>query len=126
MGHGDDVGSRQETVVGEVGDVGGHMHIHYTEKTAHMINADAIAAMKRGVRVINLARGEIVDDEAMLAALDTGKVAAYITDFPNNRLLAAPHVIALPHLGASTPESEQNCAAMAVPTAEIVPAIASA
>ena len=70
--------------------------------------------MKRGVRVINLARGEIVDDEAMLAALDTGKVAAYITDFPNNRLLAAPHVIALPHLGASTPESEQNCAAMAV------------
>ena len=90
------------------------MHIHYTEKTAHMINADAIGAMKRGVRVINLARGEIVDDEAMLAALDTGKVAAYITDFPNNRLLAAPHVIALPHLGASTPESEQNCAAMAV------------
>ena len=79
-----------------------------------MINADAIAAMKRGVRVINLARGEIVDDEAMLAALDTGKVAAYVTDFPNNRLLTAPHVIAMPHLGASTPESEQNCAAMAV------------
>ena len=90
------------------------MHIHYTEKTAHMINADAIAAMKRGVRVINLARGEIVDDEAMLAALDTGKVAAYVTDFPNNHLLTAPHVIAMPHLGASTPESEQNCAAMAV------------
>ena len=90
------------------------MHIHYTEKTAHMINADAIAAMKRGVRVINLARGEIVDDEAMLAALDTGKVAVYVTDFPNNRLLTAPHVIAMPHLGASTPESEQNCAAMAV------------
>ena len=92
------------------------MHIHYTEKTAHMIDADAIAAMKRGVRVINLARGEIVDDEAMLTALDTGMVAAYITDFPNNRLLTAPHVIAMPHLGASTPESEQNCAAMAVDT----------
>ena len=90
------------------------MHIHYTEKTAHMIDAEAIAAMKRGVRVINLARGEIVDDEAMLAALDTGKVAVYVTDFPNNRLLSAPHVIAMPHLGASTPESEQNCAAMAV------------
>lgn len=90
------------------------MHIHYTEKTAHMIDADAIAAMKRGVRVINLARGEVVDDEAILAALDTGKVAVYITDFPNNRLLTAPHVIAMPHLGASTPESEQNCAAMAV------------
>ena len=81
-----------------------------------MIDADAIAAMKRGVRVINLARGEIVDDEAMLTALDTGMVAAYITDFPNNRLLTAPHVIAMPHLGASTPESEQNCAAMAVDT----------
>ena len=92
------------------------MHIHYTEKTAHMIDADAIAAMERGVRVINLARGEIVDDEAMLTALDTGMVAAYITDFPNNRLLTAPHVIAMPHLGASTPESEQNCAAMAVDT----------
>ena len=78
--------------------------------------SDAIAAMKRGVRVINLARGEIVDDEAMLTALDTGMVAAYITDFPNNRLLTAPHVIAMPHLGASTPESEQNCAAMAVDT----------
>ena len=90
------------------------LHIHYTEKTAHMIDADAIAAMKRGVRVINLARGEVVDDEAILAALDTGKVAVYITDFPNNRLLTAPHVIAMPHLGASTPESEQNCAAMAV------------
>ena len=89
------------------------LHIHYTGKTAHMIDADAIAAMKRGVRVINLARGEIVDDEAILAALDTGKVAVYVTDFPNNRLLTAPHVIAMPHLGASTPESEENCAVMA-------------
>ena len=90
------------------------IHIHYTDKTAHMINAEAIGAMKRGVRFINLARGEIVDDEAMLSALDTGKVAAYVTDFPNNKLVRAPHVIAMPHLGASTPESEQNCAAMAV------------
>lgn len=90
------------------------IHIHYTGKTAHMIDAGAIAAMKRGVRFINLARGEIVDDDAMLAALDTGKVAAYITDFPNNRLVQAHNVIAMPHLGASTPESEQNCAAMAV------------
>ena len=90
------------------------IHIHYTAKTEHMIDAKAIAAMKRGVRFINLARGEIVDDDAMLAALDTGRVAAYITDFPNNRLVGAPHVIAMPHLGASTPESEQNCAVMAV------------
>ena len=90
------------------------IHIHYTEKTAHMIDETAISAMKRGVRFINLARGEIVDDDAMLAALDTGQVAAYVTDFPNNRLVGAPHVVAMPHLGASTPESEQNCAIMAV------------
>ena len=90
------------------------IHIHFTDKTKGMIDAKAIGAMKRGVRCINLARGEIVDDEAMLAALDTGKVAAYLTDFPNNRIVQAPHVIAMPHLGASTPESEQNCAAMAV------------
>ena len=90
------------------------IHIHYTKDTERMIDAKAIGAMKRGVRFINLARGEIVDDEAILAALDTGKVAVYVTDFPNNRLLTAPHVIAMPHLGASTPESEQNCAAMAV------------
>jgi len=90
------------------------IHIHYTDKTRHMINAEAIGKMKRGVRFINLARGEIVEDEAMLSALDTGKVAAYVTDFPNNKLVRAPHVVAMPHLGASTPESEQNCAAMAV------------
>ena len=90
------------------------VHIHFTDKTRHMIDADAISNMKRGVRFINLARGEIVDDDAMLAALDTGWVAAYITDFPNNTLVQAPHVLAMPHLGASTPESEQNCAVMAV------------
>ena len=81
------------------------IHIHFTDKTKNMI---------LGVRFINLARGEIVDDDAMLAALDSGKVASYVTDFPNNRLVKAPHVVAMPHLGASTPESEQNCAIMAV------------
>ncbi|MBP3486012.1 MAG: 3-phosphoglycerate dehydrogenase, partial [Oscillospiraceae bacterium] len=90
------------------------IHIHFTPKTEKMINEKAIASMKRGARFINLARGEIVDDDAMLAALDTGKVATYVTDFPNNRIVQAPHVIAMPHLGASTPESEQNCAVMAV------------
>ena len=90
------------------------IHIHFTPKTEKMIDEKAIANMKRGVRFINLARGEIVDDDAMMAALDTGKVAAYVTDFPNNRIVQAPHVIAMPHLGASTPESEQNCAVMAV------------
>lgn len=90
------------------------IHTLYTPETAKMLNAEAFAAMKQGVRLVNLARGEIVDDDAVLAALDTGKVAAYVTDFPNNRLLEAPHVLAMPHLGASTPESEENCAVMAV------------
>ncbi len=88
-------------------------HISYNDKTHHMVDAQAIAAMKQDVRVINLARGEIVDDDAMIVALDSGKVAAYVTDFPNNRLVNTPNVIAMPHLGASTPESEQNCAVMA-------------
>ena len=89
------------------------LHISYNDQTRNLINAEAIKNMKRGVRFINLARGEIVDDDAMIAALDTGWVAAYITDFPNNRIVNAPNVIAMPHLGASTPESEQNCAVMA-------------
>lgn len=89
-------------------------HIHFTDKTYHTIDAAAIANMKRGVRIINLARGEIVDDGAVLAALETGKVSWYVTDFPNNKLLQNKRVIPFPHLGASTPESEQNCAVMAV------------
>ncbi|MET0018164.1 NAD(P)-dependent oxidoreductase [Oscillibacter sp.] len=89
-------------------------HIHFTEKTYHTIDAAAIANMKRGVRIINLARGEIVDDDAILAALETGKASWYVTDFPNNKLLQNKRVIPFPHLGASTPESEQNCAVMAV------------
>ena len=89
------------------------VHIHFTEKTKHMIDAQAISNMKPGVRLINLARGGIVDDDALLPALDAGQVTAYVTDFPTNRLVASPHVIAMPHLGASTPESEQNCAVRA-------------
>ena len=88
-------------------------HIHLTDATRNMIDAKAISAMKRGVRVLNLARGEIVNDDDMMAALETGKVACYVTDFPNNKILQARHVVAFPHLGASTPESEQNCAVMA-------------
>ena len=90
------------------------IHIHFTPQTRHMIDGEAIAHMKNGVRFINMARGEIVDDEAMLSALDIGKVATYVTDFPTNKLVRSPHVVAMPHLGASTPESEQNCAVMAV------------
>ena len=89
-------------------------HVHYTDQTRNMVDETAIASMKPGVRIVNLARGEIVDDEAMLAALDNGQVSVYVTDFPTNQLLTSPHVIAMPHLGASTPESEQNCAVMAV------------
>jgi len=88
-------------------------HIHYNEKTRHMLGKEAFAAMKPGVRLINLARGGIVDDEALLSALDAGRVTAYVTDFPTNQLVASPHVVAMPHLGASTPESERNCAVMA-------------
>ena len=90
------------------------VHLNFNDSTRGMINEEAISQMKEGVRFINLARGEIVDNDAMLAALESRKVAAYITDFPNNRLVASPYVIAMPHLGASTPESEDNCAVMAV------------
>ena len=89
------------------------LHIPCTDATRGMVNADAIEQMKDGVRLINLARGELADDEALLAALAAGKVARYVTDFPTNALAACPQVVALPHLGASTPESEDNCAVMA-------------
>ena len=79
-----------------------------------MIDAGALAAMKPGIRIINLARDQIVDDAAMMEALDSGRVAVYVTDFPTNQLVQTPHVVAMSHLGASTPESEQNCAVMAV------------
>ena len=89
------------------------IHVPYTPETKHTINAKLIDGMKDGVRIINLVRGELVDDEAMIAALECGKVARYVTDFPNNRITLAKNVVALPHLGASTPESEDNCAVMA-------------
>ena len=89
------------------------IHVPYTPDTRHTINADTIAQMKDGVRIVNLARGELVDDAAMLAALESGKVARYVTDFPNNTITLAPNVVPIPHLGASTPESEDNCAIMA-------------
>ena len=89
------------------------IHVPYTPDTRHTINADTIAQMKDGVRIVNLARGELVDDEAMMAALERGKVARYVTDFRNNTITLAPNVVPIPHLGASTPESEDNCAIMA-------------
>ena len=89
------------------------IHVPYMDSTRHTINADTLARMKDGVRVLNLARGELVDDDAMIAALESGKVARYVTDFPNNKIALAQNVVAIPHLGASSPESEENCAIMA-------------
>ena len=90
------------------------IHVPFNKDTEGMINAAAIANMKDGVRVLNYARGELVNDDDMIAALESGKVAYYCTDFPNAKTCNAKHIIATPHLGASTPESEDNCAKMAV------------
>ncbi len=89
------------------------IHVPQTPETRGMINTDAIHMMKGGVRIVNLARGGLVNDDDMLEALESGKVAAYVTDFPNNKILQGKNVVAIPHLGASTPESEENCAVMA-------------
>jgi len=89
------------------------LHVPYMKETHHMLNKEAFAKMKDGVRIINLARGELVDDEALLDAIDSTKVARYVTDFPNAITASAPNTIPMPHLGASTPESEEKCAIMA-------------
>ena len=89
------------------------LHIPYTSQTHHFISDESIQKMKGGVRLLNLARGELVNDDDMMAALECGRVAKYVTDFPNNKIAVVKNVIALPHLGASTPESEENCAVMA-------------
>ena len=89
------------------------IHVPLNDSTRNTIAAAAIAKMKGDVRIINLARNGLVDEEALIPALESGRVAAYVTDFPDNRIANAAGVIALPHLGASTPESEDNCAIMA-------------
>ncbi len=89
------------------------LHIPLTPDTKDTINADSIAAMKDGVRILNFARGDLVNTADIKSALADGKVAAYVTDFPNDDLLDVSGVTAIPHLGASTPESEDNCAQMA-------------
>lgn len=90
------------------------LHTPLLEDTRKMINAEAISKMKDGVVILNFARDLLVDDDAMEAALKSGKVKRYITDFPNAKTAGMPGVIAIPHLGASTEESEDNCAMMAV------------
>ena len=89
------------------------VQVHCNDETRGMIGAEQFAKMKQGVRIINLARGELVNDEALIDAIDVGKVARYVTDFPNDRLVGIANVVAMPHLGASTPESEEKCAVMA-------------
>ena len=89
------------------------IHIPYNNSTKDFINAESIAKMKGQVRILNLARGGLVNDDDMIQALESGRVARYVTDFPDEKIAVAAHVVALPHLGASTPESEENCARMA-------------
>lgn len=89
------------------------IHVPLTDGTKNLVNKDAIAKMKDGVRILNFARGGLVNNDDIKAALESGKVAAYVTDFPSDEVLGVDGVIAIPHLGASTPESEDNCAGMA-------------
>lgn len=90
------------------------LHVPLLDDTKKMINRDAIAQMKDGVVILNFARDLLVDDDALEEALKSGKVSRYITDFPNDRTAGMEGVVAIPHLGASTEESEDNCAKMAV------------
>ena len=90
------------------------LHVPLNDSTRGLVNKNTITQMKDAVRILNFARGELVDTNDILEALQSGKVAAYVTDFPNDAVIGAPGVIAIPHLGASTPESEDNCAIMAV------------
>lgn len=89
------------------------LHIPLNKDTKGTVNADALASMKDGVRILNFARDGLVDSDAMLAALASGKVASYVVDFPTDEMIGVENVVCIPHLGASTPESEDNCAVMA-------------
>ena len=89
------------------------LHVPATPTTTNMICADTIAQMKNGVKIINLARAELVNATDLAAAMESGKVSAYVTDFPTEETVAIPGALTIPHLGASTEESEDNCAVMA-------------
>lgn len=89
------------------------LHVPATKDTKGMINAETIAKMRDGVRIINLSRADLVDADAMVEAVKCGKVAAYVTDFPTPKTMGVKGIINIPHLGASTEESEDNCAVMA-------------
>lgn len=89
------------------------VHVPLMDSTRGIINAEAIGMMKDGVRLLNFARDGLCDEDAVIAGLESGKIAAYCCDFASEKMLAQPKALCLPHLGASTPESEDNCAKMA-------------
>ena len=89
------------------------LHVPSTPDTKNMISAESLATMKDGVRIINLARADLLNSADIKAALEAGKVASYVTDFPTEETVGVPGIVAIPHLGASTAESEDNCAVMA-------------
>ncbi|MDR1219339.1 MAG: phosphoglycerate dehydrogenase [Treponema sp.] len=89
------------------------IHVPYSDATKGLLDADKFRVMKKGCRLVNLARGGLVNEADVIAALNGGKLAAYITDFASAELLATPKAVCIPHLGASTPEAEDNCAVMA-------------
>ena len=88
------------------------IHVPLIDATRNLVNRDRLALMNKGAIVINFARGGVVDNAAVLAALDNGKLHSYVSDFPTPELIAHPNVVALPHLGASTSEAEESCAIM--------------
>ncbi len=90
------------------------LHVPMMDATKKMINKEKFSKMREGVKILNFARGGIVDEDALLEAIHLGIVDRYVTDFPNESLLGNDKIIPIPHLGASTPESEENCAIMAV------------
>jgi D-3-phosphoglycerate dehydrogenase len=90
------------------------LHIPLNDATRGLLDAEKFRFMKRGSRIINLARGGLVNEADIIAALNAEKLASYVTDFPSAELLACPRAVCIPHLGASTPEAEDNCAVMAV------------
>ena len=89
------------------------VHVPLNDKTRGMIGVRALSLCRKGVRIMNFARGGLVDEDALINALGDERVAAYVTDFPSDKLIGVHGVICIPHLGASTPESEENCAVMA-------------
>jgi D-3-phosphoglycerate dehydrogenase len=90
------------------------LHVPLNDKTKGMLNKEKFAIMKKGVRILNFARGGLVNNEDLKEALKDGTVSTYVTDFPDEEMLKLDNVISIPHLGASTPEAEDNCAIMAV------------